>query len=362
MWLALTACMSGPGRADADPDAPDPDPTAPTLTLPPGSTPDDTPGTAPPTDTGPRTAADCFGAQWGAAAPVDYDQFSPVINASCSGTNHQDIQDVERVVFIGDSITQGTPPTAIERRWRNQVAAAAVAAWGLAPPSERWKGVDVIDGDALETFSGDFANCSQWGARTDDLLLPSHYQLETCMPEADRSLRTLVMMTLGGNDIFSLLEDDNAGVDEATLRATYDEALALMREGVEWLVEPGRFPNGVYVVFADTYDFTDPDGADDMARCDGARLIGMDDALRDPVIQDILGRAQEEYVHIATDTQTDVVFLGEAFCGHGYDRDDATSRCYRGADSELWLDLTCEHPSPEGHDALAELFEAVIAE
>src|SRR5687768_18186447 len=29
----------------------------------------------------------------------------------CSGTNHQDIKDVEKLVFLGDSVTVGTPPT-----------------------------------------------------------------------------------------------------------------------------------------------------------------------------------------------------------------------------------------------------------
>ena len=30
-------------------------------------------------------------------------QFNPIINSSCSGTNHQDIQDVEKLVFLGDT-------------------------------------------------------------------------------------------------------------------------------------------------------------------------------------------------------------------------------------------------------------------
>ena len=37
----------------------------------------------------------------------DYDQFSPVIGTHCAGTDHQDIADVERVVFLGDSVTVG---------------------------------------------------------------------------------------------------------------------------------------------------------------------------------------------------------------------------------------------------------------
>ncbi|MBL8974770.1 MAG: hypothetical protein JNK56_29510, partial [Myxococcales bacterium] len=42
---------------------------------------------------------------------IDYAQFDPIIGSHCKGTNHQDITDIERVVFLGDSVTVGTPPT-----------------------------------------------------------------------------------------------------------------------------------------------------------------------------------------------------------------------------------------------------------
>jgi hypothetical protein len=75
-----------------------------------------------------------------------------------------------------------------------------------------------------------------------------------------------------------------------------------------------------------------------------------------------MAEAQEEYVSIAVDTQTDMVFLGEQFCGHGYNDDDTSGRCYRADDPELWLDLTCEHPNEQGHAAIAEAMLAVIDE
>lgn len=327
-----------------DPASPPPDPTAPT-TRPRG-----------------RTAADCFAGQWGPDPSVDYDQFGPTVGSHCLGTDHQDIRDVEQVVYVGDSITVGTPPTLPARWWRDQTADALAQRFGLEAPTGRWRGVDLLDGVAGAVESGDFASCAKWGARTDDLLLDPHRQLETCIPPERRGERTLVLLTVGGNDLYSLLEDVRAGVDEATLRATYDQALQRLREAVEWVVDPANLPNGAYVVFANTYDFTDPHGAEDMARCDGARLIGMDEPLRDPVVQSILAEAQEAYVQLAVETGTDVLFLGEAFCGHGYAFDDPGGRCYRGPEAELWLDLTCEHPNSLGHDALTEGFLAVVDE
>ena len=70
----------------------------------------------------------------------------------------------------------------------------------------------------------------------------------------------------------------------------------------------------------------------------------------------------EEYMRIAVETGTDMVFFGEHACGHGYSYQDSDSRCYRGADADLWLDLTCMHPSAAGHAGLADLFLAVVDE
>jgi lysophospholipase L1-like esterase len=253
-------------------------------------------------------------------------------------------------------------PTRTPDWFRNRLADDFVLRWGLQAPSFRWRNADPFSGESFEPISGDFANCAKYGARTDDLLLDPHRQLETCMPEEERSKRTLVIMTIGGNDIYSLLEDSNAGVDEATMRATYTRATALFEDAIRWIVEPGRFPNGVWVIFSTTYDFTDQDGALDMASCDGAQLINMDEALLNPVIWDIMSDAQESYVRLATETGTDLIFLGEQFCGHGWNAADPTSRCYRGPGAAIWTDLTCEHPNRAGHEALTDMVRAVIEE
>jgi hypothetical protein len=333
--------------------------------------PDDTaPGDSGPRDTapvdtgpaGPPTAATCFADLWDGAPTVDYDQFAPVLGTHCKGTDHQEITGVERVVFVGDSITVGSPPTGTSDWYRNQLADALVDRFGLEAPGWDWENVDLFDGVVYTQESGDFASCAKWGARTDDLLMAPHMQMEACMPEDTRDKVTLVVMTIGGNDIYSLLEDVNAGVDETTLRATYDEAVGLLREAVEWVVEPGRFPNGVYLVFANTYDFTDSESAADMSDCEGAQLIGLDEPLQTPITWSILADAQEAYLQMAVETGTDMVFLGEQFCGHGYNADAETARCHRGSDNALWYDLTCMHPNDLGHAAIADMFLSVIDE
>jgi len=96
-------------------------------------------------------------------------------------------------------------------------------------------------------------------------------------------------------------------------------------------------PNGVYVVFTNMYEYTD--GTGDLDSCPGAELGGFDgdfparDALAEMVIH-----ANEEFARIAVETGTDMVFLLEAFCGHGY------------------------NPNPTGHGAIADMILDLVDE
>ncbi len=75
-------------------------------------------------DAGPRTVRSCFDGVF-ASPPTDgpdYDVFSPTVGAHCMGTDHQDITGVERVVFLGDSVTVGTPPSLTDQMYRNILA------------------------------------------------------------------------------------------------------------------------------------------------------------------------------------------------------------------------------------------------
>lgn len=69
----------------------------------------------------------------------------------------------------------------------------------------------------------------------------------------------------------------------------------------------------------------------------------------------------EAYLQMAVETQTDMVFMMEHFCGHGFRADDETGGCYKGPETPVYFDGTCIHPSPEGHDKIAELFDSIIA-
>jgi lysophospholipase L1-like esterase len=342
---------------DADADAPAPD-AAPDVA-------DPGPGDPGAPDPGPLTALQCLADQLpeSGVPPVDYDRFAPVLGSHCKGTNHQDIRGVQRVVFAGDSITTGTPPTPTADWYRNRLADTLAQRFGLEAPGALWRNLNLVDGIALQRQSGDFWCCAKFGARTDDLTRDPHRQLVTCNPPDQRDRRTLVVMTVGGNDIFKWAQDMVDGVPIETLWGLAEKAVQDLENAVHWLVDdPATFPNGVYLVFANTFAFNDADSGYDLANCPGAEIISMNWALINADFQAMASWFTAQYMRIAVETGTDMVFFGEAACGHGYMRDQPSGRCYRGPGAELWLDVTCMHPGSAGHAGLYDLFLSVIDE
>ena len=53
----------------------------------------------------------------------------------------------------------------------------------------------------------------------------------------------------------------------------------------------------------------------------------------------------EQILSMAVAHHSDTIFIAEAFCGHGFHKDDPASPCYRGVNTPLWFDpTTCTHP------------------
>lgn len=262
----------------------------------------------------------------------EYDRFGPEVGEHCAGTAHQRISDVERVVFVGDSVTKGTPPTDERDFYRTIVGE------GL---QERFPGVVVDD-------------CSEWGAETHDLQSGDR-QLEACFGDVNPE-RTLVISTLGGNDMFEVATDMHEGATLDELRPRLQESLDDWDRALTWLDDPVRFPAGAQVVLANVYEFTDATG--DLASCPTAAYFGYD--FQVPGMRDAYVELNEGLVELAVQHRVDAIFLLEHFCGHGFYSDDPTNECYRGPDTPRWFDGTCIHPNPEGHAAIADLFLKVV--
>lgn len=291
---------------------------------------------------------------------INYDGLDMPIGEHCLGTNIQDILEVDRVVFLGDSVTVGTPPTGTPDFYRSILADALADRFALSFGSNKslWQAANVFDGTAGVMESGDFASCAEWGARTDDLIAGN--QIEDCYPEDTRDLQTLTIITMGGNDLARIAQDTGEGAKPGAAWDLAESAVDHMRESTEWLKDDANFPNGHHVVFANVYEFTDGTGL--VESCAAAGLAGFEpiDSLGDALL--VIGWIEDQYARIAQDTGSDFIFMFEEFMGRGFLNGDPRAPGYRGPGGENWFDLTCIHPTPTGHGAIADMFLATVAE
>jgi len=288
----------------------------------------------------------------------DYAATGAKMGEHCLGTDHQDVDGVERVVFLGDSMTVGTPPTQPKHFFRAQLAETLATLWGLPAPKASWRIPNPLTGQATKIEDGAFASCARWSARAADVV---DEQLDQCFSGADFDKRTLVVMTVGGNDMQDVTQLALDGEPPEVVAARAAKMTADQRAILDWLNTPGRFPAGVFVVAANVYEFTDRTGG--FSGCDVSSLVGFDEPL--PAPDEVLGLLDEANVALVTHAATtgaDVVMAMEAFCGHGFAREDDAAPCYRGAGVDRWFDLTCIHPNRAGHDVLATMFASVITE
>jgi lysophospholipase L1-like esterase len=196
-------------------------------------------------------------------------------------------------------------------------------------------------------------SCAVNGARVDDFFNGDN-QIGKCFPAPEQK-KTLVIITMGGNDIADMAKKKKT-VAEASVQTT--QALADMKKAVDWLKDPVNFPNGSYVVFANVYEYTDLFA--DLSSCPTGGLAGFSGEWLAGT--SILVQIREGYMSIAKESGADMLFLGETFCGHGYKAGDATGQCYRGPGAANWFDISCIHPTPEGHTQIAKMFMDIINE
>jgi lysophospholipase L1-like esterase len=284
----------------------------------------------------PEVPSDCFKQFSGPMLGPNYDQFHPAMGPHCAGTQLQKIEGVERLVFLGDSITTGTPPTPSSQFYRSRVTDGIKARFGAGVTS---------------------SDCSKWGARYDDLFNDTDAgkpgQVQQCFPRGVEPKKTLIIMTMGGNDVDSWTKDV-LGVEAGKREA--DAAGELLTQAVSWLKDPAHFPNGSFVILSNVYEYTDATG--DIDSCAAAPLEGVPSHW--PEAAAILSYFEEQILRRTIATGSDMIFLLESFCGHGYHHDDPSSQCYRGPNSDLWFDFTCIHPNPRGHGQVADLFLTVV--
>ena len=248
------------------------------------------------------TAAGCFeDIEDPQRAGPDYDQFDPIVGAHCSGTNHQDIEGVERVFFWVIQSPMGRNdlhPVCLDNdhffrvRLANWLSERFDLSKGDPLEWEQWEAYSCLyDGLAGLRTSGDFWNCARWGARVDDFMgrvqtnnVPEEERaafcadccagglcgddnrcqrsaastgldgrcgtpdkaLFECVPEGQIEERTLFVMTIGGNDVAEFTKRGGEFTMEtpegrAEIEAGYPSIRAMVDEALIYLEEAVRY-------------------------------------------------------------------------------------------------------------------------
>ncbi len=293
----------------------------------------------------------------------------------CVGTRHQTWSGVQRVVFLGDSVTVGTPPadlvsfatvgsavtdivTDIDESYRSRFSDALATRFGLDGPGLTWRGWNPLaQGEALQRSSGDFWNCARWGSKTRDLA----GQIENCFPGSERDKKAMVVFTSGGNDLVDLVKMASDGNSPDDIWARAEQTVADLEAAIDNLKDATAFPAGNLVLFGTPFEYTDWSG--DITSCAAAPASGVapvSDPDKIALLKEIFDWLSVSYLGVAERQGADVAFLLEAMCGHGFRRDDPSLPCYRGPDAERFLDLTCIHPNVRGHQELVARFSALV--
>jgi lysophospholipase L1-like esterase len=262
------------------------------------------------------------------ALGVNYSEQGATMGSHCQGTDQQEIAGVERVVFLGDSITAGSG----------------------ASSTTNYRAL--LGEELTSQFGADIQvdNCSQGGAVNADLL---DSQIPDCFPEPEQA-NTLVIITSGGNDIVRTAVNTP---DFETGKTAVDALVADLEGALDFFANESNFPNGVSVIYANVYEYTDATGNLDSCRLAAvAGLSGQWDAgLK------IYGYLESEYMRLAVERGFDMLFMEEMFCGHGWNRDDESGPCYENR-GELWMSSDCIHPNEAGHAAIADGFMSIVSE
>jgi lysophospholipase L1-like esterase len=245
---------------------------------------------------------------------------------------------LERVVFLGDSITGGWGASEPELTYKALLQANQDATWPSSAEEdlERFGDVEVLD-------------FSIGGATTQTLRDGQLRALEAHLEQNGRAGRTQVFATIGGNDIqvalFGVLTGGQEVADQvpSDIEGRMDEIMA-------YLTDPARFPDGVHVLFTNVYDPTDDVGQADL--CFGGLDVGF---MREPLLETNRRLRQAAERH-----GVGMIDLYGLFQGHGMYADDPANPHYVEEDPTLWYTLDCIHPNDRGHHELRRHFMAAL--
>ena len=238
----------------------------------------------------------------------------------------------KRVIFLGDSITAGAGASNDDEDYASLLVnnTNAWPEWNGIDLSTRFPEIEVVD-------------VSEGGAWTGTLL---NRQLEYLEERLELPIEgeTLVVITVGGNDLQSVLLDPS-GVDER-LEKTVDN----WRQIAEYFLDEQRFPDGSTLLMANVYEPTDAVGQVDDC------FYGLNISILLPSLHS----ANTQLRELAESLGFSALDMRGTFLGHGFNHSDPSSPHYYEEDPTLWLANGCTHPNPRGHHEIRALFWRAI--
>lgn len=159
--------------------------------------------------------------------------------------------------------------------------------------------------------------------------------------------QTIVVITIGGNDLVAQLESDLETASDSNAASNLANAISNIRAVINYFT-PAKFPDGVAIYLANVYD---PSGGTGMltGACADSISGGLDpNAVSDPYIEGILSNWESAYVSLATELNFSIVDAHGGFLTHGV----TATNTYFYSD--------CIHPNNDGHNELRNLFFEAI--
>lgn len=254
------------------------------------------------------------------------DNLMPDPDAASWSPEHFPPDQLDRVVFLGDSITYGYGIDVAANQYKNLLVENHDRRWPTFAGDDltaRYGAVEVLD-------------ASRNGAETDDL----QGQIDQLRSQPTDGT-TAVFVTIGGNDLVGALTSPG-GLDNIAPRIEANVADAV--DALQAL-----YPQS-HLLFTNVYEPTDGEGQTN------ACFMGLSVAAAEPALDDANART----LALAKDRGFAWVDLRGHFKGHGFNHERETIDAYHDDDPTLWLQSDCIHPNARGHHELRRLFLAAF--
>ncbi len=246
-----------------------------------------------------------------------------------------------RLFILGDSVSAGWVASRVSLQFGSLLAANDDTEWPLMVNRD----LEAQAGAPLAVI-----NAAVAGAVTEDVLVG---QLPGLAAGAPYSGHTVVVMTIGGNDMAEFVDSNDIstiinGIDEETVRIA--ENVGRVHD---WFTVE-RFPDGISFVVATVFDPSDgtaSGGVDGQVCADQPALA--------PFLNQVAEDARDQFLAVAADRGFAVADAYGHFLGHGYDFDNPSNAHHDAEDPSQWFG-DCVHPNDRGHHEMRRLMYSLF--